>query len=79
MTEKKHIGLFVGASVCAALIALNPAAAWASGDVGPAPAPAPGNHSPGSPAGAIPERPVPAPERIVPASPPGVGGFCPTL
>ncbi|MFF2557162.1 hypothetical protein ACFVUS_39610 [Nocardia sp. NPDC058058] len=81
MTEKKLIGLLVGAFVCASIFTMNPSAAWASGDTGPvgvAPAgPGPGDKS--LPAGAAPERVVPAPERIIPAPPPGAGAWCPTL
>ncbi|NNH72279.1 hypothetical protein HLB23_20855 [Nocardia uniformis] len=81
MTEKKHIGLFVGAFICAAVVTLNPAAAWASGDSGPNAPAAPGAGSPGNPAGgapAVPERPIPVPDRA-PASPPSAGIWCPTF
>ncbi|MRH90033.1 hypothetical protein GFY24_21760 [Nocardia sp. SYP-A9097] len=77
MTKKKPIGLLVGAFVCATVFTLNPSAAWASGDTGPAaPVPGPGKSLP---AGVAPERPVPAPEKILPAPPPGAGAWCPTL
>lgn len=87
MTGKKHIGLFVGAFICAAVVTLNPAAAWGSGDTAPAPPAAPGagagvpgTGAGGGPGGApvVPERPIPVPDRA-PASPPGGGIFCPTF
>lgn len=81
MTEKKLIGLLVGAFVCAAVFTFNPTPAGASGDVGTPGGQVPSNAPHGStPAGAlpVPERPVPAPEKILPASPPGGGFLCPT-
>ncbi|WP_297620635.1 hypothetical protein [Nocardia sp.] len=80
MTQKQLIGRLVAAFACAAVVTLNPSAAWSSGDVGAPPAAGPGGGSPhgSTPAGGGAEHPVPAPERIVPVPPPSGGLLCPT-